>query len=81
MLVLSHINRELQERYSHENVAVLSLDDLPHEYKIVLSHICVLAFEGVKQNKVVISREELVRLKLPLYLPALAWSSADSQQF
>ena len=71
MLVLSRINRELQECYSHEDVAVLSLNNLPHEYKIVLSHICLLAFEGAKQNKVVFSQEELVRLKLPLDLPAL----------
>ena len=71
MLVLSRINRELQDRYSYEDVTVLSLDDLPHTYKIVLNHICVLAFEGVKQNKVVFPQKELVRLKLPLDLPAL----------
>ena len=50
MLVLSRINRELQERYSHGNVTVLSLNDLPHEHKTTLSYIRVLAFEGVKQN-------------------------------
>ena len=71
MLVLSRINRELQVRYSHGDVTVLSLDDLPHEHKIALSHVCILAFEGVKQNKVVFPQEELVRLKLPLDLPAL----------
>ena len=71
MLVLSRINRELQERYSHGNVTVRSIDNLPHEYKIVLSHICVLAFEGVKQNKVVFPQEELERLKVPLDLPTL----------
>ena len=71
MLVLSRINRELQERYSQGNLNVLSLDDLPHQHKTSLSHICVLAFEGVKQNKVVFPQEELVRLKLPLDLPAL----------
>ena len=71
MLVLSRINRELQERYFHGDVTVLSLDDLPHRHKTTLNHICVLAFEGVKQNKVVFPQEELVRLKLPLDLPAL----------
>ena len=71
MLVLSRINRELQECYSHGDITVLSLDDLPHEHKTALNHICVLAFEGVKQNKVVFPKEELVRLKLPLDLPAL----------
>ena len=71
MLVLSRINRELQERYSCGDVTVLSLDDLPCKHKTALSHICVLAFEGVKQNKVVFPQEELVRLKLPLDLSAL----------
>ena len=71
VLVLSCINRELQKRYSQEDMTVFSLDDLPHEHKIVLDHICVLAFEGVKQNKVIFPKEELVRLKLPRDLPAL----------
>ena len=71
MLVLSRINRELQERYSHGDVTVLSLDNLPDRHKIVLRHICVLAFEGVKQNKVVFPQEELVRLNTPLDLPGL----------
>ena len=71
MLVLSRINRELQERYSHGNVTVLSLDNLPDTHKIVLRHIRVLAFEGVKQNKVVFPQEELVRLNIPLDLPGL----------
>ena len=71
MLVLSRINREVQNRYSQKDIAVLSLDDLPCEYKIVLKNICVLAFEGVKQNKVIFPQEELARLKLPLDLPAL----------
>ena len=39
MLVLSRINRELQERYPYGNVTVLSLDNLPHKHKIVLRHI------------------------------------------
>ena len=37
----------------------------------MLRHICVLAFEGVKQNKVVFPEEELTRLNIPLDLPAL----------
>ena len=71
MLVLSRINRELQERCSHSDVTVLSLDDLPRKFQVVLNHICVLAFEGVKQNKVIFPQEELVHLKLPLDLPSL----------
>ena len=72
MLVLSRINRELQERYSHgPDVTVLSLDNLPHSHKIVLRHICVLAFEGVKQNKVIFPQEEFARLNIPLDLPCL----------
>ena len=71
MLVLSCINRELQERYSQGDVIILSLEDLPHKHKIALNHICVLAFEGVKQNKVIFPQEELARLKLPLNLPVL----------
>ena len=71
MLVLSRINRELQERYSQGDVTVLSLDDLPHRHKIVLRHICVLAYVGVKQNKVVFPQEEFERLNIPHDLPAL----------
>ena len=37
----------------------------------MLRHICVLAFEGVKQNKVVFPQVELVRLNIPLDLPGL----------
>ena len=71
MLVLSRINRELKERYSQGDVTVLSLSGLPHEHKTTLSYICVLAFEGVKQNKVVFSQEELAFLKLSLNLRSL----------
>ena len=37
----------------------------------MLRHVCVLAFEGVKQNKVVFPQVELVRLNIPLDLPGL----------
>ena len=72
-LVMSLIEREIQERYSQRDATVLFLDviTVPHEYKNTLNHICVLAFEGVKQNKVVFTKEDLVHLKLPHCFPAL----------
>ena len=71
-LVLSCINREQQDRHSQiEYVCVSSLDDLPHDLKVQLNHLCVLAFEGVKQNKVVFTEEDLVHQNLPLDLPGL----------
>ena len=71
-LVLSCINREQQDRHSQiEYVCVSSLDDLPHDLKVQLNHLCVLAFEGVKQNKVVFTEEDLVRQNLPHDLPGL----------
>ena len=71
-LVLSCINREQQDRHSQiEYVCISSLNDLPRDLRVQLSHLCVLAFEGVKQNKVVFTEEDLVRLNLPLDLPGL----------
>ena len=73
-LVLSRINREQQDRHSQQDIkyaCVSSLDDLPHDIKVQLNHLCVLAFEGVKQNKVVFTEEDLVRQNLPHDLPGL----------
>ena len=67
-LVLNRINREQQDRHSQQNieyVCVSSLDDLPHDLRVQLNHLCVLAFEGVKQNKVVFTEKDLDCQKLP----------------
>ena len=53
-------------------MCVSSLNDLPHDLKDQLKHICVLAFEGVKQNRVVFTEEDLVRQNLPHDLPGLS---------
>ena len=65
-LVLSCINRELQK--DKEYKCVSSLDDLPHDLRVQLS---ILAFEGLKQNKVVFTKEDLVHQNLPHDLPGL----------
>ena len=72
MLVLSRINRELQDRHSQKCKCVSSLNDLPHDIKVQLNHLCVLAFEGVKQNKVIFTEKDLVRQNLPHDLPGLS---------
>ena len=71
-LVLSRINREQQDRHSQQYVCVSSLEDLPHDLRVQLNHLCVLAFEGVKQNRVVFTEEVLVRQNLPHDLPGLS---------
>ena len=74
-LVLSRINREQQDRHSQQHieyVCVSSLDDLPHDLRVQLNHLCVLAFEGVKQNKVIFTEKDLVRQNLPHDLPGLS---------
>ena len=73
-LILSRINREQQDRHCQQRidyVCVSSLNDLPHDLKVQLNHICVLAFEGVKQNKVVFTEEDLLHQNLPHGLPGL----------
>ena len=71
-LVLCCIAREL-ETHETEKVlsAVLSLDDLPDNLKSKLSDLCVLAYEGVVQNKVVFYQKDLQDFHLPVNLPSL----------
>ena len=79
-LVLSRINRELQKCHSQQNIeytCVSSLDELPCDLRGQLNHLCVLAFEGVKQNKVIFTKEDLVRQNLPHDLPSWSRCTAD----
>ena len=72
-LVLCCIKRELE---THEPVRdlnddVSSFEDLPPDLSEQLHNLCVLAFEGVKKNKMVFSQKELTSFKLPKDLPTL----------
>ena len=71
-LVLCCIVRELDTHESESNTSeVCSLDDLPDDLRSKLSDICVLAHEGVMQNKVVFYRDDLRKFNLPANLPSL----------
>ena len=73
-LVLSRINRELQKCHSQQDteyMCVSSLDELPRDLRDQLIRLSILAFEGVKQNKVVFTKEDLVRQNLPSDFPGL----------
>ena len=75
MLVLSCINRELQKRHSQQDIdykCVFSLDELPHDLRVQLINLSILAFEGVKQNKVVFTEKDLACLNLSHDLPGLS---------
>ena len=71
-LVLCCIKRELE---THKPVRVLddvlSFDNLPPDLSEQLHNLCVLAFEGVKNNKIVFSQKELTSFNLPKDLPKL----------
>ena len=65
-LVLCCIVRELDTHESQSDTSeVCSLDDLPDDLKSKLSDLCVLAYEGVMQNKVVFYRDDLRKFNLP----------------
>ena len=71
-LVLCCIVRELDTHESESDTSeACSLDDLPDDLKSKLSDLCVLAYEGVMQNKVVFYRDDLRKLNLPANLPSL----------
>ena len=71
-LVLCCIVRELDTHESESGTSeVCSLDDLPDDLKSKLSDLCVLAYEGVMQKKVVFYENDLRKLKLPANLPSL----------
>ena len=58
-LLLCCINREVTTRHSQTLFTVSSLDDLPCDLKEQLDSICTLAYEGIMQNKVVFTQDEL----------------------
>ena len=71
-LVLCCIVRELDTHESETDTSeVCSLDDLPDDLKSKLSDLCVLAYEGVMQNKVVFHRDDLRKFNLQTNLPSL----------
>ena len=71
-LVLCCIVRELDTHESESDTSqISSLDDLPDDLKSKLSDLCVLAYEGVMQNKVVFYYKDLRKFNLPANLPSL----------
>ena len=58
-LLLCCINLEVTTRHSQTLSTVSSLDDLPCDLKEQLDSICTLAYEGIMQNKVVFTQDEL----------------------
>ena len=67
-LLLCCIDREMKKCQPKQFLSTISsLDDLPRDFKEQLDSICILAYEGIMQNKVVFTQEEL-----PSILPAPA---------
>ena len=67
-LLLCCIDREVKTRHPKQILSTISsFDDLPHDLKEHLDSICILAYEGIMQNKVVFTQEEL-----PSILPTSA---------
>ena len=65
-LVLCCIVRELDTHESESDTSeVYSLDDLPDDLISKLSDLCVLAYEGVMQDKVVFYQKDLRKFNLP----------------
>ena len=72
-LVLCCIVRELETHDPTKKVLpeLSSLNDLPDDLKSKLDDLCILAYEGVMQNKVVFYPKDLCDFHLPAYLPSL----------
>ena len=71
-LVLCCIVRELDTHESESDTSeVCSLDDLPDDLKSKLCDLCVFAYEGVMQNKVVLYQDDLQKFNLPANLQSL----------
>ena len=71
-LVLCCIVRELDTHESESDKSeVCSLDDLPDDLRSKLNDLCVLAYEGVLQNKVVFYQKDLQEFNLPANLTSL----------
>ena len=59
-LVLTCILHHLQARTEYKGILSLtSLDDLPGEVQLSFDHLCQLAFDGLKKNKLSFSVDEL----------------------
>ena len=59
-LLLCCIDREVKTRQPKQILTkISSLDDLPRDFKEQLDSICILAYKGIMQNKVVFTQEEL----------------------
>ena len=70
--VLCCIVRELETHESMQMLPTLSsLDDLPTNLKSQLGYLCVLAYEGVLQDKVVFYQIDLDASHIPDSLPSL----------
>ena len=59
-LLLYFIAREVNTRQRKRTLGTISsLNDLPHDLKKQLEHISILAYEGVMNNKIVFTQDEL----------------------
>ena len=71
-LVLCCIVRELETHESQKILSeVSSLDSLPDDLKSKLGDLCLLAYEGVMQNKIVFYHKDLQDFHLPSNLPSM----------
>ena len=70
-LVLCCIVREHATRKPDSGLSFSSLDDLPDDLKHKLSHLSILAYNGVMQNKIVFYSKDLQESHLPSDLPSL----------
>ena len=69
-LLLCFIAREVNTRQPKRTLGTISsLDDLPRDLKKQLKHISILAYEGVMNNKIVFTQDEL-----PSILPRSSWN-------
>ena len=70
-LLLCFIAREVNTRQPKRTLGTISsLDDLPRDLKKQLKHISILAYEGVMNNKIVFTQDEL-----PSILPRSSWDT------
>ena len=71
-LVLCCIIREQATHKPEKTLPELSsLDDLPDDLKTKLSKLCVLAYNGVMQDKIVFYSKDLESVRVPINLSAL----------
>ena len=62
-LLICCIDREVNTRQPNRVLeSITSLDDLPHDLKENLNNICIMAYEGIMQDKVVFSQQEILSL-------------------